>query len=227
MQERISACTASLRKAMDTNFQEASGVAECDDLLGKMAADLGRPSAHPAGLAEDVRAYQVLYADIYAGKHLFRQSVVQVQAMSAAKDALLVHIDSLSKIFLSSQGKEARDMAYVNGRNEVLLDRVILNAQLFLNPGTDNDKRIEHLDYMARDAVLVGEIVDAMLKGNAKLRINKVQDKRARNDLAKAAKAFVPLGDSVEALLDIAPDIYKSRLDFEDLNDLSERMARY
>lgn len=225
----VANCTSQMRKAIAVNFAQDKGVEKCSQVLEHMvdaAANMNGvklSSANGAKLEELLSNYQKHYSNIYKNKNLFRQSHVIVQSMQIAKEAMIPHVEELSKHFLSDVGQGAKNAAYMTGRNELLLDRIMLNAELAINPGTENEKRVDQLDRMFRDTVLVGKITQGMLRGDKKLRIDKIKNKTARAHLNKAEKAYAPLKTNVDALLEIAPDVQKLRVEFDDLKDMAEQ----
>ena len=231
--KHVVACTEMLGRAIDANFVQETGVAQCKDQLDKYHKDLlnevKTDSDGQTGMNAFVNnyvRYEKLFSDIYGAKFLFKKSVDDVQGLKQASDVLKKHTDTLSKLYLNMKGEAAKNLAYVNGRNEALLDRMVLNAELGIVAGTDKDERIQKFDRMARDAAIVGKVIEQMINGDAKQGLVKVTDPKARQELQLAQQAFQPLKTHVISLLDSAPDIHKARLDFEDLQKVAARIEQ-
>lgn len=170
----ISKCTSLLRKAIETHFIGASDLGDCNTPLTQIISYVTKNSYRNTQLINDAKRYQNIFSEIYRNRKLFSESNKYVQNIKKTNNKIKLHIDILSKIFLNSSGNTAKDFAYVIGGNEVLLDRMNLNAEFAINRGANIDERVKKLDRLAKDAAIFGKILYGMLRGDKKLRIKKL-----------------------------------------------------
>ena len=226
IKNNISKCTVILRKAVEEHFIKEDGMEGCNKSIYEMNYAISNKRYRNSQLINYLEKYVDIYSEVYSNKKSFIESYALVKKIKETSKILSVHINNLNKIFLNPSSKAEKDFAYISNRNKDLLDRLVLNAELAINPETGNDEAVKKMDRMAKDAIILGRVINAMLLGDGKLKIQEVKDKQARNELALAKNIYTPIRNNVGALLDIAPDLYKSRYQLSELQNITDNLVR-
>ena len=122
-----------------------------------------------------------------------REDVERLQSVSTG---LLVSSDELVDALISAQAQPSQLRAAA--RQLVLVQRIGTNVRRLLHPDAG---LLEAADRLGRDAVVFGEVANALLHGNSALRITRVEEDTPRDMLTIVGREFRVLAQSVEAVM--------------------------
>ncbi len=129
-----------------------------------------------------------------------------VGAINDTMPTLLALSDEVVSTMIES-GASANQV-YVASRQLMLVPRIAVNANKILSGGKGAAAAAERF---GRDAALFGRVLDAMLKGNRKMNIARVNDPDAREKLAEVADAFQTVQELVGRVLEQTPNLFSAQ----------------
>jgi twitching motility protein PilJ len=129
-----------------------------------------------------------------------------VGAVNETMPTLLAVSDEVVSIMIESGANASQ--VYVAARQLMLIPRISVNANKVLQGGQG---AASAADRFGRDAALFGRVLDAMLKGNRKMNIQRVRDPDARDKLAEVSELFETVHDLVGRILDQTPTLFEAQ----------------
>ena len=129
-----------------------------------------------------------------------------VGAVNETMPTLLAVSDEVVSIMIESGANASQ--VYVAARQLMLIPRISVNANKVLQGGQG---AASAADRFGRDAALFGRVLDAMLKGNSKMNIQRVRDPDARDKLAEVSELFDTVHDLVGRILDQTPTLFEAQ----------------
>ncbi len=129
-----------------------------------------------------------------------------VGAVNETMPTLLAVSDEVVSIMIESGANASQ--VYVASRQLMLIPRISVNANKVLQGGQG---AASAADRFGRDAALFGRVLDAMIKGNKKMNIQRVRDPDARDKLAEVAELFETVHDLVGRILDQTPTLFEAQ----------------
>lgn len=129
-----------------------------------------------------------------------------VGAVNETMPTLLAVSDEVVSIMIESGASASQ--VYVASRQLMLIPRISVNANKVLQGGQG---AASAADRFGRDAALFGRVLDAMLKGNLKMNIQRVRDTDARDKLAEVSELFETVHDLVGRILDQTPTLFEAQ----------------
>ncbi|HEY5601767.1 MAG TPA: methyl-accepting chemotaxis protein [Gammaproteobacteria bacterium] len=129
-----------------------------------------------------------------------------VGAVNEAMPTLLAVSDEVVSIMIESGANASQ--VYVASRQLMLVPRISVNANKVLQGGQG---AASAADRFGRDAALFGRVLDAMIKGNKKMNIQRVRDPDARDKLAEVSELFETVHDLVGRILDQTPTLFEAQ----------------
>ena len=129
-----------------------------------------------------------------------------VGAINEAMPSLLALSDEVVSLMIES-GSSANQV-YVASRQLMLVPRISVNANNILQGGEGAKAAAERF---GRDAALFGRVLEAMLKGNRRMNINRVRDPDAREKLSEVVKQFETVHELVGRVLEQTPTLFKTQ----------------
>ena len=129
-----------------------------------------------------------------------------VGAVNETMPTLLAVSDEVVSIMIESGANASQ--VYVASRQLMLIPRISVNANKVLQGGQG---AASAADRFGRDAALFERVLDAMIKGNSKMNINRVRDPDARDKLAEVAELFETVHDLVGRILDQTPALFEAQ----------------
>ena len=132
---------------------------------------------------------------------------------------------------MAQQGAKP-DQVYIATRQLMLMQRISSNVTRVLEGG---EGAVTAADRFGRDAALFGRVVQDMLRGNPRLRIEKITATGAREKLVKVSKQFSEIRNQVGAILERSPEMFLVSSAAEDviitsaalLNKISDVFSAY
>ncbi|MCW8854996.1 MAG: methyl-accepting chemotaxis protein [Gammaproteobacteria bacterium] len=94
---------------------------------------------------------------------------------------------------------------FMASRQLMLTQRIENNMNRVLSGG---EGAAAAADRFGRDAARFGTVLEAMLKGSKKLRINQIKDDEVRVKLREVAMLFSSVSDHVQAILELSPELF-------------------
>ncbi|MDH5444752.1 MAG: methyl-accepting chemotaxis protein [Gammaproteobacteria bacterium] len=106
---------------------------------------------------------------------------------------------------MAQQGAKP-DQVYIATRQLMLMQRISSNVSRVLEGG---EGAVTAADRFGRDAALFGRVIQDMLRGNPRLRIEKITSADARNKLLQVSKQFAEIRNQVGAILERSPEMFQ------------------
>jgi twitching motility protein PilJ len=129
-----------------------------------------------------------------------------VGAINETMPTLLALSDEVVSIMIESGANASQ--VYVASRQLMLVPRISVNANKVLQGGKGASAAAERF---GRDAALFGRVLDAMLKGNRKMNIQRVRDPDARDKLAEVDELFKTVHELVGRVLEQTPALFEAQ----------------
>jgi len=129
-----------------------------------------------------------------------------IGAINEAMPNLLALSDEVVSIMIESGASSSQ--VYVASRQLMLVPRISVNANRLLAGGEEAKAAAERF---GRDAALFGRVLEAMLKGNRRMNISRVQDPDAREKLTEVTKQFETVHELVGRVLEQVPTLFKAQ----------------
>jgi len=174
--------------------------------------DTGLP-ATPESVQEDLAAVTNQWKEfkqnadtILEAEGTIRMLSEFVGAVNETMPTLLAVSDEVVSIMIESGANASQ--VYVAARQLMLIPRISVNANKVLQGGQG---AASAADRFGRDAALFGRVLDAMLKGNSKMNIQRVRDPDARDKLAEVSELFETVHDLVGRILDQTPTLFEAQ----------------
>ena len=142
-----------------------------------------------------------------------------VGAVNETMPTLLAVSDEVVSIMIESGANASQ--VYVAARQLMLIPRISVNANKVLQGGQG---AASAADRFGRDAALFGRVLDAMLKGNSKMNIQRVRDPDARDKLAEVSELFETVHDLVGRILDQTPTLFEAQKASSNMVQKSKKM---
>ena len=98
------------------------------------------------------------------------------------------------------------DQVYIATRQLMLMQRISSNVSRVLDGG---EGAVTAADRFGRDAALFGRVIQDMLRGNTRLRIEKITASGARAKLQEVSKQFAEIRNQVGAILERSPEMFQ------------------
>lgn len=106
---------------------------------------------------------------------------------------------------MAQQGAKP-DQVYIATRQLMLMQRISSNVSRVLEGG---EGAVTAADRFGRDAALFGRVIQDMLRGNSRLRIEKISASGARAKLQDVSKQFADIRNQVGAILERSPEMFQ------------------
>jgi twitching motility protein PilJ len=186
-----------------------------EDILNKLTmgnTDTGLPAAPEsiqADLMEVTKQWNEFKGNadtILEAEGTIRMLSEFVGAVNETMPTLLAVSDEVVSIMIESGANASQ--VYVAARQLMLIPRISVNANKVLQGGQG---AASAADRFGRDAALFGRVLDAMLKGNRKMNIQRVRDPDARDKLAEVSELFETVHDLVGRILDQTPTLFEAQ----------------
>jgi len=127
-------------------------------------------------------------------------------------------------IDLTARGKVNAYSVYILTRQLFLFQRLKTNIEI-LKSGTATDKQyIASMDRIGRDTVLIIRVMTDSSRGNKKLRIPKVTNKRVRAKLISIIKNLLELRTIAGNLLERSPQLFEYEVSKRDLIEITDSL---
>ncbi|WP_455217400.1 type IV pili methyl-accepting chemotaxis transducer N-terminal domain-containing protein, partial [Kaarinaea lacus] len=144
-----------------------------------------------------------------------------VGAINEAMPNLLALSDEVVSIMIESGASASQ--VYVASRQLMLVPRISVNANRVLAGGEGSKAAAERF---GRDAALFGRVLEAMLKGNRRMNISRVNDPDAREKLAEVTKNFESVHELVGRVLEQVPTLFKAQKASTDMTKASAKLLQ-
>lgn len=174
--------------------------------------DLDLPPA-PEAVAEPLQKVTALWNEfkgnadtILEAEGTIRMLSEFVGAVNETMPTLLAVSDEVVSIMIESGANASQ--VYVASRQLMLIPRISVNANKVLQGGPG---AASAADRFGRDAALFGRVLQAMIKGNRKMNIQRVRDPDARDKLAEVNELFETIHDLVGRILDQTPTLFEAQ----------------
>ena len=174
--------------------------------------DLDLPPA-PEAVAEPLQKVTALWNEfkgnadtILEAEGTIRMLREFVGAVNETMPTLLAVSDEVVSIMIESGANASQ--VYVASRQLMLIPRISVNANKVLQGGPG---AASAADRFGRDAALFGRVLQAMIKGNRKMNIQRVRDPDARDKLAEVNELFETIHDLVGRILDQTPTLFEAQ----------------
>ncbi len=184
-------------------------------ILSKMREgnpDIDLPAA-PEAVAEPLQKVTTLWNEfkgnsdtILEAEGTIRMLSEFVGAVNETMPTLLAVSDEVVSIMIESGANASQ--VYVASRQLMLIPRISVNANKVLQGGAG---AASAADRFGRDAALFGRVLQAMIKGNRKMNIQRVRDPDARDKLAEVNELFETIHDLVGRILDQTPTLFEAQ----------------
>jgi twitching motility protein PilJ len=199
-----------------------------ESIVQKLSAgndETGLPAA-PESVQEDLGAVTGQWKEfkqnadtILQAEGTIRMLSEFVGAVNETMPTLLAVSDEVVSIMIESGANASQ--VYVAARQLMLIPRISVNANKVLQGGQG---AASAADRFGRDAALFGRVLDAMLKGNAKMNIQRVRDPDARDKLAEVSELFETVHDLVGRILDQTPTLFEAQKASSNMAKKSKKM---
>lgn len=120
-------------------------------------------------------------------------------------------------VTMAEQGASP-EQVYIATRQLMLTQRISGNVSRILEGG---EGAVTAADRFGRDAALFGRVIQDMLRGNKRMRIQKITDKSARTKLLEVASLFTEIRNQVGAILERSSEMYQVSGAAEEILDTS------
>ncbi|MCP5140927.1 MAG: type IV pili methyl-accepting chemotaxis transducer N-terminal domain-containing protein [Gammaproteobacteria bacterium] len=175
---------------------------------GDPSTNLPAVPATSRGELERVRLRWVEFSKLVDGILANRDAVLSVgtfaQTINDQLPQLLALSDELVGIMVETGASPYQ--VYIASRQLMLSQRIGNSVQRVLTGG---EGAATAADRFGRDAFLFGRVLQGMLRGDAPMNIQPVEDPDALEKLAEVAEVFSTINDNVGAILEKSPELFE------------------
>jgi len=160
-----------------------------------------------AGLTEVENSWAAYKKDInviISGKGAISEVRELYQVIDSFTPQMLTYSDEVVGVLMKK--KASSRQIYLASRQMMLSQRIKNNLNKVLAGG---EAAAAAADRFGRDAALFGRVLEGLLKGSKKLRIDKVTDKEAVAKLREVAMLIKVVSDNIAGILELSPELFE------------------
>jgi twitching motility protein PilJ len=152
------------------------------------------------------------------------QSIAGIRVLINATTAKIPNLqeasDTIVQQFLSVEAKTSRDQIYTATLQLMLSQRIANNLQKLLTGGGET---LIAIDQFRQDTDRFGQVLAAMLDGNSKMGIERVNDLDGRMTLKEMTSIFDEISDASTQLVKLVPEMLPALDAATNLSEVSDR----